>query len=1065
MFREVSPKVDFPDLDRRILAFWKQQRIFEQSLALHADAPVYVFYEGPPTANGRPGSHHVLSRIFKDIFPRYKTMRGFNVPRKAGWDTHGLPVELEVERQLGLDGKKQIEEYGIAEFNRRCRESVTAYLEEWDRFTERIGFWIDIKDAYYTFTNDYIETVWWLLRQIYDKGLLYQGHKVVPYCPRCGTAISSHEVAQGYKDVTENSIYVRFPLTPAAAARLTGQPGEPVSLAIWTTTPWTLISNVAAAVHPTVTYALAESRGEWFVLARELVERVLGKDAVVRREVAGSELLGLQYEAPYRYMKIDKAAHFVVAGDYVTTTDGTGIVHIAPAFGEDDMKVGQENDLPVVNAVDTEGKFVAAVKPWAGVFVKDADPAITAELEARGLLLAVEPYEHSYPFCWRCDTPLLYYSKPTWYIRTTAIKDQLLAANDDVIWHPEHIKEGRFGEWLAGNVDWALSRDRYWGTPLPIWRCAQGHTHCIGSIAELRQRATGPVPDDLDLHRPYVDDIVLTCAECGGEMHRAPEVIDAWFDSGSMPFAQWHYPFENERLFNERFPADFIAEAIDQTRGWFYSLLAVATLVAGRSSYKRVLCLGHILDADGQKMSKSKGNVVQPDEILDRQGADAFRWFMFTSQQPWSPRRFGPEMVDEVVRRFLLTLWNTYSFFTVYANIDRFDPTADRVPLAERPLLDRWLISELNQLVATVTQGLEEYDATNSGRAIQEFVDELSNWYVRRSRRRFWKSSHDRDKLAAYHTLYDCLVTLSKLLAPYTPFVAEELYQNLVRSVDATAAESVHLCDWPLVDAAAIDGGVAADMAAARRVVELGRAARNGAAVKTRQPLREVVVAAPAAERAAVDRLRDIVTDELNVKQVRLVTDGDELVDYVLKPNLPVLGPKLGKQLGPVKAALEQAGAAEVVAALRAAGAAALTLADGTPGTLTAAAVLVETRAAAGFKVEQDGDVTVALNTLVDDELRQEGLVREIVHAIQLARKAADLRIEDTISLALVLPDDLRPLVERYASVIKAETLASEFEIGSGPGSREYVETAHVEGHELTIGISATGTIFTVTYG
>ncbi|MGO8684675.1 MAG: isoleucine--tRNA ligase, partial [Thermoleophilia bacterium] len=916
MFREVSPKVDFPDLDRRILAFWKQQRIFEQSLALHADAPVYVFYEGPPTANGRPGSHHVLSRIFKDIFPRYKTMRGFNVPRKAGWDTHGLPVELEVERQLGLDGKKQIEEYGIAEFNRRCRESVTTYLEEWDRFTERIGFWIDIKDAYYTFTSDYIETVWWLLRQIYDKGLLYQGHKVVPYCPRCGTAISSHEVAQGYKDVTENSIYVRFPLTPAAAARLTGQPGEPVSLAIWTTTPWTLISNVAAAVHPTVAYALAESRGEWFVLARELVEKVLGKDAVVRREVAGSELLGLQYEAPYRYMKIDKAAHFVVAGDYVTTTDGTGIVHIAPAFGEDDMKVGQENDLPVVNAVDTEGKFVAAVTPWAGLFVKDADPAITAELEARGLLLGVEPYEHSYPFCWRCDTPLLYYSKPTWYIRTTAIKDQFLAANDDVIWHPEHIKEGRFGEWLAGNVDWALSRDRYWGTPLPIWRCAQGHTHCIGSIAELRQRATGPVPDDLDLHRPYVDDIVLTCAECGGEMHRAPEVIDAWFDSGSMPFAQWHYPFENERLFNERFPADFIAEAIDQTRGWFYSLLAVATLVAGRSSYKRVLCLGHILDADGQKMSKSKGNVVQPDEILDHQGADAFRWFMFTSQQPWSPRRFGPEMVDEVVRRFLLTLWNTYSFFTVYANIDRFDPTADRVPLAERPLLDRWLISELNQLVATVTQGLEEYDATNSGRAIQEFVDELSNWYVRRSRRRFWKSSHDRDKLAAYHTLYDCLVTLSKLLAPYTPFVAEELYQNLVRSVDATAAESVHLCDWPLVDAAAIDGAAAADMAAARRVVELGRAARNGAAVKTRQPLREVVVAAPAAERAAVDRLRDIVTDELNVKQVRLVADGGELVDYVLKPNLPLLGPKLGKQLGLVKAALEQAGAADVVAAL-----------------------------------------------------------------------------------------------------------------------------------------------------
>ena len=856
LFREVSARVDFPALDARVLAFWKEHRIFEKSLEGRDDAPVYVFYEGPPTANGRPGAHHIISRIFKDLFPRYKTMRGYRVPRKAGWDTHGLPVELEVERRLGIDGKQQIEDYGVAEFNKHCRESVTAYLEEWERFTERIGFWVDMSDAYYTFDNEYIESVWWLLRQIWDKGLLYQGHKVVPYCPRCGTAISSHEVAQGYKDVTEDSIYVRFPLKPEAAATLGAPEGAPISLAVWTTTPWTLVSNVATAVHPEVVYALVESRGERFVLARELVEKVLGGKAVVERELPGRELLGLEYEPPFAFMEFDKRAHFVVGADFVTTSDGTGIVHMAPAFGEDDMRVGLEHDLPVVNAVDLEGRFVAEVTPWAGVFVKDADPAISAELKARGLLLGVEPYEHSYPFCWRCDTALLYYAKATWYVRTTAIKDELIKANDDVIWHPEHIKTGRFGEWLAGNVDWALGRDRYWGTPLPVWRCEEGHTHCVGSIAELREMAAGPVPEDLELHRPYVDDVLLTCPDCGREMRRVDEVIDAWFDSGSMPFGQWHYPFEHEDLFRERFPADFICEAIDQTRGWFYSLIAVATLVEGRSSYKRVLCLGHILDADGQKMSKSKGNVVEPDDILDHQGADAFRWFMFASQNPWSPRRFSAEMVDEVVRKFLLTLWNTYSFFTVYANIDRFDPAVDDVPLEERPLLDRWLSSELNALVQTVTEGLEQYDATGTCRAIQQFVDDLSNWYVRRSRRRFWKSESDRDKLAAYHTLYEALVTVTKLLAPFTPFVAEELYQGLVREVDAEAPESVHLCAWPLADEAAIDAGVSFDMAAARRVVEMGRAARNAAAVKTRQPLAEVVVALPEAELRAVEGLR-----------------------------------------------------------------------------------------------------------------------------------------------------------------------------------------------------------------
>ncbi len=1074
-FQDVSARVDFPALDARILAFWKEHGIFAKSLEGRDDAPIFVFYEGPPTANGRPGAHHVISRIFKDLFPRYKTMRGYRVPRKAGWDTHGLPVELEVERRLGINGKGQIEAYGVAEFNELCRESVTAYLEEWERFTERIGFWVDLDDAYYTYTNDYIESVWWILRQIWDKDLLYQGHKVVPYCPRCGTAISSHEVAQGYKDVTEDSIYVRFPLTAEAAARVTGEaastaPGgaaagdgepKPVSLAVWTTTPWTLISNVAAAVRSDVTYALVESRGERFVLARDLVEKVLGKKAEVLREFAGAELLGLDYEAPFGFMTADKRAHFVIGGDYVTTTDGTGIVHIAPAFGEEDMRVGMENDLPVVNAVDTEGKFVPEITPWAGVFVKDADPAITADLKERGLLLGVEPYEHSYPFCWRCDTALLYYAKATWYVRTTAMKDQLIAANDDVIWHPEHIKTGRFGEWLAGNVDWALSRDRYWGTPLPIWRCEEGHTHCVGSVEELREMAAGHVPEDLELHRPYVDDVVLTCPECGGRMRRAPEVIDAWFDSGSMPFAQWHYPFENQELFAERFPADFIAEAIDQTRGWFYSLIAIATLIEGRSSYKRVLCLGHILDGEGQKMSKSKGNVVQPDDILDHQGADAIRWFLFSSQQPWSARRFSAEMVDEVVRKFLLTLWNTYSFFTLYANIDRFDPTAQESPVEERPLLDRWLVSELNSLVQDVTAGLEVYDATGTSRSIQQFVDDLSNWYVRRSRRRFWKSEGDADKLAAYHTLYEALVTVTKLLAPFTPFVAEELYQNLVRAVDVSAPESVHLCPWPVSDEQAIDAGVSFDMAAARRVVEMGRAARNAAAVKTRQPLAEVVLALPEAEARAVERLRDVVLDELNVKDLRFVGGEDELVAYVVKPNLKLLGPKLGKRLGPLQAALKEADAAALVAAVRA-GAAVVALPDGEVS-LAEEELLIETGSPEGYQVETDAGRVVALKTDVDDALREEGLARELIHAVQLARKAADLRIEDTISLKLAVPEELRPPAERHRGAIMAETLASEFALAEAAG--DHTETARVDGHEVGIGLSVTGTIFTVTYG
>ena len=1086
-FREVAAKVEFPELDERIRAFWRDRRIFAKSLERTKDGPLFSFYEGPPTANGRPGSHHVLSRIFKDIFPRYKTMRGYFVPRKAGWDTHGLPVELEVERRLGINGKREIEDYGIARFNELCKESVHTYLADWDRMTERIGFWIDLDDAYYTFTNDYIETVWWLLRQIWDKGLLYEGFKVVPYCPRCGTAISSHEVSQGYRDVTEPSVYVRLPLVPEDAAQLLSEADQSaaspaghaadvarqgqgelprVSLLAWTTTPWTLISNTAAAVHPQITYALAESRAELFVLAAELVERVLGHEARVLGSFSGDKLVGMHYVAPYDSLVLpaDKPAHLVVSAEYVTTTEGTGVVHIAPAFGEDDMRVGAENDLPLVNPVDREGRFTAEVTQFAGQFVKDADPHIIADLRERGLLLAEVPYTHSYPFCWRCDTPLLYYSKATWYIATTEVKEQLLAANEEVVWYPEHIKHGRFGEWLANNVDWALSRDRYWGTPLPIWRCEHGHTHCVGSVAELRELALTPVPDDLELHRPYVDDIALRCPTCGGAAQRVPEVIDAWFDSGAMPYAQWHYPFENTETFAARFPADFIAEAIDQTRGWFYSLLAEGTLLFGKSAYKRVLCLGHILDAEGQKMSKSRGNVVEPDAVLDRQGADAFRWYMFTTSSPWYPRRFSPEMVDEVVRRFLLTLWNTYSFFTVYANIDRFDPAEPVVPVAERALLDRWIVGELHKLVDSVTQGLEEYEVTNSGRAIQEFVDELSNWYVRRSRRRFWKSAHDRDKLAAYQTLYECLVTLSKLLAPYTPFIAEELYQNLVRSVDDGAPESVHLCDWPTADLSLVDEETSFAMAVAREVVELGRAARNAAAIKTRQPLREVVVAVgEARERDALARLADLITDELNVKNLRLVESASELSSVRIKPNLPALGPRYGKALPLIRQALAALDVDATVANLKTDGRVSLVLSDGSRVELSEGDLLIESTDLPGYRVERAGERAVALATEVDGALREEGLVREIVHAVQLSRKNADLRIEDTISLRLALPDELRELAERFAAFIRSETLASELSLDGGTG--DYTETARIDGFEVGIGVSRTGTIFSETYG
>ncbi|MHB1361316.1 MAG: isoleucine--tRNA ligase [Thermoleophilia bacterium] len=1048
IYRKVSPRVDLPALEEGILAFWRENGVFQKSLKAREGGPEFVFYEGPPTANGKPGSHHVLSRIFKDIFPRYRTMCGYHVPRKAGWDTHGLPVELEVEKQLGISGKQDIEKIGIARFNELCRESIYKYLEEWERLTERIAFWIDTGDAYYTLTNDYIESVWWLLKEIWKKDLLYHDYKVVPYCARCGTALSSHEVDQGYKTVEEPSIYVRFPLVD----------DPDLSLLVWTTTPWTLISNVAAAISPGIDYVEAKSGGQRLILARSLVEKVLGEDAEIVRSVETGELAGKSYIPPYGFIAPEKTAHFVVTADFVSAGEGTGIVHIAPAFGADDLLVGRQNDLPVINAVTEEGVFEPRVTPWAGRFVKDADPDIVTELEDRGLLWKHVPYEHSYPHCWRCDTPLIYYAKASWYIKTTAIKDELLAANESVTWYPGHIKHGRFGNWLENNIDWALSRERYWGTPLPVWRCDNGHDHCIGSLEELHALATETPGADLDLHRPFIDDVKLKCPECSQEMTRVTEVIDAWFDSGSMPMAQWHYPFENEDAFRTGFPADFICEAIDQTRGWFYSLMAVSTLMFGESSYKNVVCLGHILDREGQKMSKSKGNVVEPWQVLDKQGADAFRWYLFTVSSPWYPRRFFPEAIDEVIRKFLLTLWNTYSFFTVYANIDGFNPLEHRVPVSERPLLDRWIVSSLNRLTGRVRAGLDDYEVTASGRQIQEFVDDLSNWYVRRSRRRFWKSEEDADKVSAYLTLYECLVTVSKLLAPYTPFMTEEIYRNLVCAVDSDAPESVHLCDFPEMDESLIDSGLLYKMEMVRRVINLGRAARNKAGIKTRQPLVEAVAVATPEEQQAIEALEHLVLDELNVKSLRFVREVGELAGVVLKPNLQKLGPRFGARRPQVDAAIAALDPEHTLARLETDGEVGISV-DGRDEVLQRDEILVEEVEKEGLSVEAQAGRAVGISTVITGELRREGLARELVHKVQNLRKDAGFEIEDTIAANITGAGELPAVARDFADFFKAETLCRELTFDAKPPSEGTTTAVRIEGETADITIRRLGSI------
>jgi isoleucyl-tRNA synthetase len=1052
-FDPVDPKQPFPALEQRVLERWRQTDVFGRQLALREEAPVWSFYEGPPTANGRPGAHHVLARVFKDVYPRFRAMSGYQVPRKAGWDCHGLPVELEVEQQLGITSKQEVEEFGIAEFNQRCRESVFTYVEEWERLTERIGFWVDMEHPFRTLDNDYIESIWWSLRKLFDGGDLYEGHKVVPYCPRCGTALSSHEVALGYKDVEDRSIYVRFPLL--------GADGDE-SLLVWTTTPWTLPGNEAVAVGPDLTYVRAKLGTEIVILAKARVEPLLGEGATVLDEFPGSELVGRSYEGPvFELTDRERGGFPVVAGDFVTTDDGTGLVHIAPAFGEDDYEVAAANQIfdptdhgSLYNPVGLDGKFDDRVERFEGRFVKDhaTTDALIAELERRGRLFREEIYEHSYPHCWRCSTPLLYYAKSSWYVATQRHRDQLLANNETIGWHPEHVKHGRFGKWLENNVDWALSRDRYWGTPLPIWECTAPECEgrfCAGSLADLRERlhGGGELPDDL--HRPYIDEVVLSCESCGGEMKRVDSVIDAWYDSGAMPFAQFHYPFENTEEFERRFPADYICEAQDQTRGWFYSQLAESTLLFGPSNFRNCVCLGLILDPEGQKMSKSRGNVVDPWEVIDTHGADAFRWYYLTAQEPWAGYRFSVETVGESVRQFLLTLWNTYAFWVLYANADGLelaDFEGDDDPAALEDL-DRWALSRLQATVQIVTERLEDFDATQAGRAISAYVEELSNWYVRLSRRRFWEGD-----AAAFRTLRKCLLTVTELLAPFTPFLAEEIYRNLAGGAGGEFGElpdSVHLRDFPSPEEARRDPELEEAMAAVRSTVELGRAARAQAKAKVRQPLRRAVIVANDAERAAIEARADLVRAELNVKELDFVSDESALVSYEAKPNYRALGPRFGKRMPQVAAAVAALDPGHLAAVMAAGGEVGIAI-DGKDHQLGPEEIGLALQPLEGYEVEAEAGHAVALALELDEELRREGLAREIVHAVQNARKAAGFEITDRIELGLGGDPELLAAARDHQAYLAGEVLATAVSFEDGEGGTE----TKIDGRELLISVS-----------
>ena len=1032
-YEKVSTNLNFVENEKKVEKFWEDHQIFEKSIESRKDDKTYTFYDGPPTANGKPHIGHVLTRVIKDMIPRYRTMKGYQVPRKAGWDTHGLPVELEVEKELGLDGKEQIEQYGLEPFIQKCKESVWKYKGMWEDFSATVGFWADMEHPYVTYENDFIESEWWALKKIWDRGLLYKGFKIVPYCPRCGTPLSSHEVAQGYKDVKERSAIAKFPVK-----------GEDAYILAWTTTPWTLPSNVALCVNPDEKYVKVSAKGETYYLAEALAETVLGEDFTVLETFLGKELEYKEYEPLFHFVSPSKKCWYVVCDSYVTLTDGTGIVHIAPAFGEDDANVGRKYDLPFVQLVDAKGEMTKETL-WPGVFCKDADKEVLKELDKRGLLFSAPVFEHSYPHCWRCDTPLIYYARDSWFIKMTAVREDLIRNNNTIHWIPESIGKGRFGDWLENVQDWGISRNRYWGTPLNIWECECGHQHSIGSIEELKAMS-GNCPDNIELHRPYIDAVTIPCPKCGKEMKRVPEVIDCWFDSGSMPFAQHHYPFENKELFEKQFPADFISEAVDQTRGWFYSLLAISTLIFNRAPYKNVIVLGHVQDENGQKMSKSKGNAVDPFEALQTYGADAIRWYFYINSAPWLPNRFHGKAVMEGQRKMLGTLWNTYAFFVLYANIDDFDATEHQLEYGKLSVMDKWLLSKLNSLVKTVDSSLNDYKIPEAARALQEFVDELSNWYVRRSRERFWVKGMPQDKVNAYMTLYTALVTVAKTAAPMLPFMSESIYQNLVCSIDPSAPESVHLCSFPAVREGMIDTALEADMEEVLAIVALGRAARNGSNIKNRQPISKMYVKS---EKELSEFYRQIIEDELNIKEVAFVEDASAFTSYHFKPQLKTLGPKFGKRLGEIRAALGELDGNKAKKSLDKDGKLVLPLTSGEVE-LGEEDLLIETSQMEGYFSVEDSGIVVAIDTTLTPELLEEGFVREIISKIQTMRKEADFNVTDHILLYAMNNERVQGIIARNQEAIQEDVLADGVEFGKVEG---YVKEWDINSEKVTLGV------------
>ena len=1048
VYRKVDTNLNFVDREKEVEKFWKDNKIFEKSMDSRKEGETYTFYDGPPTANGKPHIGHVLTRVIKDMIPRYRTMKGYMVPRKAGWDTHGLPVELEVEKKLGLDGKEQIEEYGMEPFIQQCKESVWKYKGMWEDFSSTVGFWADMEHPYVTYDNNFIESEWWALKEIWEKGLLYKGFKIVPYCPRCGTPLSAQEVSQGYKTVKERSAIVRFKVV-----------GEDAYFLAWTTTPWTLPSNVALCVNPDEIYCKVKAAdGYTYYMAEALLDKVLGKLAKddepayeILEKYKGTDLERREYEPLFACTgeaaaKQHKKAHFVTCDNYVTMSDGTGIVHIAPAFGEDDSRVGREYDLPFVQFVDGQGNMTKET-PYAGVFVKKADPMVLTDLDKEGKLFDAPKFEHDYPHCWRCDTPLIYYARESWFIKMTAVKDDLIRNNNTINWIPESIGKGRFGDWLENVQDWGISRNRYWGTPLNIWQCECGHMESVGSRQDLYEKSGDERAKTIELHRPYIDDITMKCPDCGKTMHRVPEVIDCWFDSGAMPFAQHHYPFENKDLFEQQFPADFISEAVDQTRGWFYSLLAESTLLFNKAPYKNVIVLGHVQDENGQKMSKSKGNAVDPFDALNKYGADAIRWYFYINSAPWLPNRFHGKAVVEGQRKFMSTLWNTYAFFVLYANIDNFDATKYTLNYDKLPVMDKWLLSKLNTMVKTVDADLDSYKIPEAARALQEFVDDMSNWYVRRSRERFWAKGMEQDKINAYMTLYTALVTVAKAAAPMIPFMTEDIYQNLVRSIDADAPESIHLCDYPEVNEAWIDKDLEANMEELLEIVVLGRACRNTANIKNRQPIGTMYVKA---EKAMDKFYTDIIADELNVKEVKFADDVESFISYSFKPQLRTVGPKYGKLLNGIRTALSEIDGTAAMKELRDNGALVLDIA-GNRVELAEEDLLIETAQSEGYVTETDGETSVVLDTNLTPELIQEGFVREIISKVQTMRKEAGFEVMDKIIVYAKDNDKIMDIMKANQDEIKREVLAENIVLGEAEG---YTKEWNINKEAVTLGVS-----------